>query len=128
MSVSNAPSAVEAMPRLEKELDSLRQRLDEAVRERAVAVETEHGGRVGAEQAAAVALAKLDGAMDARRIVERALAETRQREQEREEEVTGLRQEVTSLREELKVARSFAVGGVRRRVPLGVPGSVKKKG
>jgi hypothetical protein len=50
---------LDAMPRLEKDLDELRQEL-----------ETERAIRVGAEQAAAVAAAKLEASLDARQALE----------------------------------------------------------
>ncbi|MBN3813422.1 DNA-binding protein [Paraburkholderia sp. Ac-20347] len=112
---------LEAMPRLEKELDTLRQQLDQARREGAAAVDAERAGRVSAEQAAAVALARLEGVIDARGIVEGALAESREREQEREAEVSALRAELTAI-------RASIAGGARKRVPLSVHGREKKNG
>ncbi|RQN36251.1 hypothetical protein [Paraburkholderia tropica] len=59
----------------------------------------------------AVALARLEGVIDARGIVEGALAESREREQEREAEVSALRAELTAIRVSI-------AGGARKRVPL----------
>lgn len=65
----------------------------------------------------AVALARLEGVIDARGIVEGALAESRERDAE-----------VSALRAELTAIRASIAGGARKRVPLSVHGREKKNG
>lgn len=79
---------LEAMPRLEGDLEAARK---DATAERA--------GRAGAEQASAVALAKLDGAIEARKQVEAAFLELKERE-------ALARAELGSVRADLKQALS----------------------
>lgn len=101
---------LEAMLRLEKDLNDARQ-----------AAETERQARVGAEQAAAVAAAKLEGAIEARSMMEHALAESRQREREKEQEVTMLRREIRAL-------QSITRAKARSRAPLNPAHQAGKKG
>jgi DNA repair exonuclease SbcCD ATPase subunit len=84
---------LEAMPRLEGDLEAARK---DATAERA--------GRADAEQASAVALAKLDAAIEARKQLETALLEVKEREALARAELSGVR---ADLKQELSTSASL---------------------
>ncbi|CAH2785543.1 MAG: hypothetical protein CBHOC_1867 [uncultured Caballeronia sp.] len=100
---------LEMMPRLEKEIDSLRRQ-----------VETESSARVTAEQEAAVAAAKLEASIDARAVAAKTIDEAKAEYQVRGAELSAVRSELHEARttiDELrtKLARSR---GTRTMLPV----------
>ncbi|WP_175771826.1 DNA-binding protein [Burkholderia ambifaria] len=109
---------LEAMPRLEKDLADARRDLDA---ERAV--------RVTAEQASAVAAAKLEASLEARQAVERTLDEYRLREHERDAELAAMRAELKEAHAATDALRNQWLAAVkpRSRVPLATTGKSHTK-
>ncbi|KMQ79987.1 hypothetical protein BPMI_02245 [Candidatus Burkholderia pumila] len=100
---------LEMMPRLEKEIDNLRRQ-----------VEAESSARVTAEQAAAVAVAKLEASIDARAVAAKTIDEAKAEYQVRGAELLVVRSELHEARatiDELrtKLARSR---GTRATLPV----------
>ncbi|MEX3969729.1 DNA-binding protein [Paraburkholderia caribensis] len=92
---------LDAMPRLEKEIEELRGQLA-----------AERAGRTEAEQEAAVAAARLEAAVDARKVADALLDEAKNHAQVNEAEAKNFAQakeaEISALRKELKAAQSVA--------------------
>lgn len=107
---------LEAMPRLESEIDELRKMLD-----------TERNARVDAEQASAVARAKVEAATDARKAAERALEGAKMHQQATDAELSTVRSDVKEAQTALATLQGSieATGRPRVRVPL--PGSRPRK-
>jgi chromosome segregation ATPase len=84
---------LEAMPRLEADLNKVH-----------ATVDSERKARVAAEQASAVDRARLEGANDARAMVERALADVQKQLEERNVALAASRSEVIDGRRELRQA------------------------
>lgn len=95
---------LEAMPRLEEDLKTVRD-----------ALEKERAARVKAEQESAVAATKSDAAREAQTTLERTLEESRQHGREREAELVDVRSELKEARAAIEVLRS------EQRVALGRP-------
>lgn len=108
---------LEAMPRLEKELDETRGELKMEREERAMAV-----------QSAAVAEAKLQGAIEARLMIERTLADAQKHGQASDEEISLLRQELKAAGVELKAARTPVPSTATPRTKLRSSPSVVPRG
>jgi DNA repair exonuclease SbcCD ATPase subunit len=119
---------LEAMPRLEKELDTMRQALDTERAARVVAIDAERTARVEAEQTAAVSVAKLEASLEARSAIERALDESKRHEQEKEVELIEARKELKAARAGTDALRTelLTVVKPRRRRSLQATASVKK--
>ncbi|WP_175907388.1 MULTISPECIES: hypothetical protein [Burkholderia] len=104
---------LEAMPRLEDDLKTVRE-----------ALEKERAARVKAEQASAVAATKSDAACEAQQSLERTLEESRQRGREREAELVEVRAELKEARaanELLRNEQRVALGRPRARASLSAP-------
>ncbi|WP_321874622.1 DNA-binding protein [Burkholderia ubonensis] len=109
---------LEAMPRLEKDLADARRDLDA---ERAV--------RVTAEQASAVAAAKLEASLEARQAVERTLDEYRLREHEKDSELAAARAELKEAHAATDALREQLLAAVkpRSRMPLATTAKSRPK-
>lgn len=108
---------LEAMPRLEKDLDNVRS-----------ALESERSARVSAEQSAAVALAKLEAALEARQAAERTLEESRRHAQESDAELASARLDLKESHATADALRTelLAVVKPRARGSLNTPRARKK--
>lgn len=95
---------LEAMPRLEKDLDTARRELD-----------TERATRVGAEQSAAVATAKLEASLEAKQTIERALDDSRHHEQDKDAELVIVRKELKEAHIAADALRAELLAAVRPR-------------
>ncbi|WP_176072130.1 DNA-binding protein [Paraburkholderia phenazinium] len=107
---------LEAMLRLEKDLDEVRQEL-----------ETERAARVGAEQAAAVAAAKLEASLDARQALERSLDESKHHAQEKDAELAGVRTELREAHTAADTLRAELLATVRPRTRRALPATQTRK-
>jgi chromosome segregation ATPase len=111
---------LEAMPRLEKDLDDVRHEL-----------ETVRGARVSAEQAAAVADAKLEASVEARKVLEqtldRTLDESRRHEQEKEAELANLRAELKEVHAATDALRAELLAAVKPRPRGSLPAPSPRK-
>lgn len=109
---------LEAMPRLEDDLNAARE-----------ALEKERVARVKADQEAAVVTAKSDAARDARQALGRTLEEVRQHGREKESELADLRgelKEVRAVAENLRSEQRDAVSRPRVRASFDAPCVDKK--
>ncbi|MDR5791683.1 DNA-binding protein [Caballeronia sp. LP003] len=97
---------LEAMPRLEKEMDELR-----------VKLEGESSARVSAEQSSAVAIAKLEGANEARATAERLIEEMKTNDQARAKEISDARSEWSTAQATIADLRQKLAALYRPRLP-----------
>lgn len=107
---------LEAMPRLENEIDELRKMLD-----------TERDARVNAEQASAVARAKVEAATDARNAAGRALEEAKLHQQATDVELSTVRREVKEAQTALASLQGGMEAAGRPRTRIVLPGSRPRK-
>ncbi|CAE6964997.1 DNA-binding protein [Paraburkholderia domus] len=121
---ARATLRLEAMPRLENDLNIARRQVD-----------TERAGRISAEQVAAVAEAKLAAAVDARLQLDQSRAEAKERERVVRNELANVRAELKDVRADLtkEHARTAALqseaearGRPRARLPRPATGARKK--
>jgi len=104
---------LEAMPRLEDDLNAIRE-----------ALEKERVARVKADQEAAVAAARTDAAREAQQALERTFDESRRQGREREAELSDLRAELKKARATVELMHSeqhATVGRPRARASLNAP-------
>ncbi|WP_321944403.1 DNA-binding protein [Paraburkholderia tropica] len=100
---------LEAMPQLEKDLDTSRHEL-----------ETERAMRVKADQSAAVVTAKLEASIEARMAIERALNDSKRHDKDKDGEILAVRQELKEAHAATDALRVELLAAIRprsRRLP-----------